>query len=89
MTTDDKADSVPDGACGLCGHQPLTAVRDWPVSGTARWLCLACAVRPVPSLEAVYASLTPAERQRLVEEARAGDVLSKLLLKLPPAAGAA
>jgi len=41
-----------------------------------------CVRRPTaPALETVYASLTPDERQRLVEEARAGDVLGRLLLK--------
>jgi hypothetical protein len=82
-------DDVPDGPCGLCGHQPLAKVRAWPVSGAARWLCLACAGRPVPSLEAVYTSLTPGERRRLLDEARAGDPLARILLTLVPVSGAA
>ena len=86
---DDWADGVPDGPCGLCGHQPLTEVRDWPVAGAARWLCLACAGRPVPSLEAVYASLSVDDRGRLLDEARAGDLLARLLLTLVPVSGAA
>jgi hypothetical protein len=86
---DSWADCVPDGPCGLCGHQPLAEVRDWPVPGAARWLCLACAVRPVPSLEAVYASLSVDEHRRLVDEARAGDPLARVLLRLVPVSGAA
>ena len=86
---DGWADGVPDAPSGLCGHQPRVEVRDWPVAGAARWLCLACAGRPVPSLEAVYASLTPDERRRLLEEARAGDPLARLLLTLVPVSGAA
>jgi hypothetical protein len=88
MPEDSCADDVPDASCGLCGHQPLVEVRDWPVAGATRWLCLACAGRPVPSLEAVYASLTPAERRRLLAEGRAGDPLSRLLLTLVPVSGA-
>jgi hypothetical protein len=83
------ADGVADGPCGLCGHQPLAEVHDWPTAGERRWLCLACAGRPVPSLEAVYASLTPAERRRLLDEASAGDPLALLLLTLVPVSGAA
>jgi hypothetical protein len=86
---DSCADDVPDAPCGLCGHQPLAEVRDWPVPGAARWLCLACAGRPVSSLEAVYASLTPDERRRLLDEASAGDPPARLLLTLVPVSGAA
>jgi TubC N-terminal docking domain len=85
---DSWSEDVPSGPCGLCGS-PLAEGRDWPLPVAARWLCLDCAVRPVPSLEAVYASLTPAERQQLVDEARAGDILGQLLLKLLPARGVA
>jgi hypothetical protein len=83
------ADGVPDGPCGLCGHQPPAEVRDWPAPGAVCWLCLACAVRPAPSLEAVYASLSVDEGGRLLDEARAGDPLARLLLTLVPVSGAA
>jgi hypothetical protein len=85
---DDWADGVPAGSCGLCGHK-LREVRDWPTAGESRRLCLACAGRPALALETVYASLTPAERQRLVDEARVADGLGQLLLKLVPSAGMA
>jgi hypothetical protein len=82
-------EDLPDGPCGLCGYQPLAEVRDWPVPGAARWLCLACGGRPAPSLEAVYASLSVDERRRLLAEAEAGDPLARLLLTLVPVSGAA
>lgn len=88
-TDENWGDGVPDGPCGLCGHQPLAWVEDWPCAGEARWLCLACTGRPVPSLEAVYASLSPDERRRLLREAEAGDLLARLLLTLVPVSGAA
>jgi TubC N-terminal docking domain len=87
--SDRWADDVPEGPCGLCWHQPLAEVRDWPVPGAARWLCLTCAVRPVLSLEAVYASLSVDERRRLLDEARAGDPLARVLLRFVPVSGAA
>jgi hypothetical protein len=83
------ADGVPDGPCGFCGHQPLAEVPDWPVPGAVRWLCPVCVARPVPSLEAVYASLSADERRRLLAEAQAGDPLARLLLTLVPVSGAA
>jgi hypothetical protein len=86
---DSWADGVPDGPCGLCGHQPLAEVRDWPVPGAARWLCLECTAWPVLSLEVVYASLSLDERRRLLDEARAGDPLARLLLTIVPVSGAA
>jgi hypothetical protein len=85
----DWADGVSDGPCGLCRHQPLAEVHDWPTAGERRWLCLACADRSVPSLEAVYASLSVDERGRLLDEARAGDPLARLLLTVVPVSGAA
>jgi hypothetical protein len=88
-TDDSWADGVPDGPCGLCGHHPLAEVRGWPMPGAAGWLCLACAGGPVPSFEAVYASLSVDERGRLLDEARAGDPLARLLLTLVPMSGVA
>jgi hypothetical protein len=85
----DWADDVPDSPCGLCGHRPLAKVHGWPTAGESRWLCLACASRPVSSLEAVYASLTSGERRRFLAEASAGDPLARLLLTLVPVSGAA
>jgi hypothetical protein len=88
-TDDSWADGVPDGPCGLCGHQPLAEGRDWPIAGERRWVCLHCVAQPVPSFEAAFASLTPLERRRLLDEARAGDPLARLLLTLVPVSGAA
>ena len=89
-TADDSwADGVPDGPCGLCGHQPLAEGQDWPVPGAASWLCLECTARPLLSLEAVYASLSVDERRRLLDEARTGDPLARLLLTIVPVSGAA
>jgi hypothetical protein len=86
---DDRwADGVPDAPCGLCGS-PLAWVEDWPTPGEARWLCPRCAGQSVPSLEAVYASLSVDEGRRLLDEARAGDPLARLLLTLVPVSGAA
>jgi hypothetical protein len=31
--SDRWADDVPERPCGLCRHQPLAEVRDWPVPG--------------------------------------------------------
>jgi hypothetical protein len=90
MLPDDSwSEDVPSGPCGLCGHQPLAWVEDWPTPGQARWLCPSCAGRPAPSLEAVYASLSVDERRRLLAEAEAGDPLARLLLALVPVSGAA
>jgi hypothetical protein len=83
------ADGVPGGSCGLCEHKPLAEVHDWPELGVASWVCLVCAGHPVPSLEAVYASLSVDERGRLLDEARTGDPLARLLLTLLPVSGAA
>ena len=88
-TTDGWADGVLDSPCGLCGHQPLAEVQDWPIAGERRWVCLHCVAPPVPSFEAAFASLTPLERRRLLDEARAGDPLARLLLTLVPLSGAA
>jgi len=89
MRDDSWSDDVPDGPCGLCGHQPLAELLEWPVPGVARWFCLECTTRPVLSLEAVYASLSVDDRRRLLDEARAGDPLARLLLTLVPVSGAA
>jgi hypothetical protein len=81
-TDDSWADGMPDGPCVLCGHQRFADVRDWPVPGAARWLCLACAAQPVPNLADMHAGLTDAEQQRLRTEAHDGDPLARLLLGL-------
>ena len=85
---DERGAGLPASPCEACGL-PLTWVEDWPTAGERRWLCLACAGRPVSSLEAVYASLTPAERRRPLDEASAGDPLARILLTLVPVSGAA
>jgi hypothetical protein len=59
---DTWADGVLDGPRGLCEHQPLVWVEDWPPPGEARWLCNECTRQPAPSLAAVLAGLTDAER---------------------------
>jgi len=82
------ADGVPDAPCGLCGS-PLAWVEDWPAAGEARWLCPHCAGQPAPSLETVYASLSADERRRLLDEAKAGDPMARLVLALAPVSGAA
>src|SRR5262245_21418936 len=80
-TSDDHwADDVSAGPCGLCGHQPLGEVQDWPTAGERRWVCLRCAARPVPTLAAVHAGLTDAERRQLCTEADDGDFLARRLL---------
>jgi len=81
MTTpgDNWADNVPHGPCGLCGA-PLAWVEDWPTAGEVRWLCLRCAAQPAPSLRAVFATLTPEERQRLADERDASDPLAVAVL---------
>jgi hypothetical protein len=43
----------------------------------------------VPSLEAVYASLSAEEHRRLLDEAQAGDPVARLVLALAPVSGAA
>jgi hypothetical protein len=70
---------VPDGPCQLCGA-PLAWIEDWPTACAHRWLCLACADRPAPTLPEVYATLTAEERQRLEAEAAAGDDLARAAL---------
>src|SRR5262249_44739730 len=72
---DSWADGVPDSACGLC-RSPLAWVEDWPAAGAARWRCLACAARLVPTLADAHAGLTEPERQQLRTEAAAGDPLA-------------
>jgi hypothetical protein len=86
---DDRwADGVPDAPCGLCGS-PLAWVEDWPTPGEARWLCPRCVGQPAPSLEAVYASLSVDERRRLLDEAKTGDPMARLVLVLARVSGAA
>jgi hypothetical protein len=80
---DSRADGVPDGPCGLCGHQPLAEVQDWPMAGECRWLCLRCLAQPVLTLADVHARLTDPERRQLRTEADDGDPLAQLLLGLP------
>src|SRR5262245_5917477 len=48
---------VPDGPCPLC-RAPLAWIEDWPTAGAHRWICLACAAAPMPSMADVYVSLT-------------------------------
>jgi TubC N-terminal docking domain len=81
------ADGVPDGPCGLCGHQPLAEVRDWPEPGEKRWLCLHCAARPTGTLATVHAVLTASERKQLQAEAAAGDPLAVDILRMLESAG--
>jgi len=82
-TDDDWADGMPDGPCGLCGHQPLAEVQDWPMAGERRWLCLRCLAQPVGTLADVHARLTDPERRQLRTEADDGDPLAQLLIGLP------
>src|SRR5262249_20379395 len=78
---DGWADGLPDGPCGLCGHQPLAWVEDWPTAGENRWLCPTCAAWPAPALAEVFARLTADERQRFDAEIASGDHLSVALLR--------
>jgi hypothetical protein len=70
---------VLGAACGLCGG-PFTWVVDWPTTGEHRWLCLACAAHPVPTLGELFDLLSADERGRLEGEAAAGDDLARALL---------
>ena len=71
---------MADGPCGLCGHQPLAWVEDWPTAGENRWLCPTCAAWPTSTLAEVFAGLTAAERHRLDAEVANGDHLSVVIL---------
>jgi len=74
---------VRDGPCGLCGHQPLAEVHDWPTAGERRWVCLRCVARPASTLAVVNAGLTDFERRQLRTDAYGGDPLARLLLGSP------
>jgi hypothetical protein len=75
----------PDASCALC-RQPLIWVEDWPEPSEHRWLCLACAARPIPTLADVYAALTTDERHRLDAEAAGGDDLAREIVNALAAA---
>jgi hypothetical protein len=70
---------VPLGPCGLCGR-PLAWVDDWPTAGEVRWLCPRCASFPASTLAAVFAQLTPKERDRLEAEGAQDDALARAVL---------
>src|SRR5262245_39257282 len=72
-------DPVPNRPCGLCGGV-LAWVEHWPTAGDARWLCPRCASFPSPTLAAVFAQLTPQERERLKAEGAQGDGLARAVL---------
>jgi len=80
---DSWSDGVRDGPCGLCGHQPLAEVHDWPTAGERRWVCLRCVARPASTLAVVNAGLTDFERRQLRTDAYGGDPLARLLLGSP------
>jgi hypothetical protein len=73
---------VPDGPCGLCGHQPLARVENWPVPAQGRWFCPRCCDLPAATLTQVEAGLPAADRLRVYAEAQDGDPLARLLLEL-------
>ena len=77
---DGFTNGVPDGPCGLCRHQPLAWVEDWPTAGESRWLCPTCAAWPPRALAEAFAGLTTHERQRLDAEIANGDGLSVAVL---------
>lgn len=70
--------AAPSSPCGLCGSS-LVYVEGWPSEGDSRWLCVRCASQPTPSLQAVLASLTDDERNRLDKQRNEGDGLAEVV----------
>ncbi len=74
----DDHDDVEHHGADHAVHDDHAAGQPEPVRGG--WVCHTCIARPVPTLAAVAASLTPAERARLQAEADAGDRLGRMVL---------